>query len=255
MIKDVIIAIPVYQPELIEQEKRNLENNIAKLSDYDICFVCPSALDMTYYQSAYPEAQIQRFENFFFEGLQGYNKLMLSPEFYSAFVEYRYVCICQTDVWILRDGDCLNTFLEQGYDYYGAPWFPPHRIYPFSDKLTWRARWNLFWVRKKVHVGNGGLSLRKVQSILAALEKNAKLLQRWKIYEDYFYAYIGEYVDSSFHVAPVDVAKKFALETDSRRLVMDEKIIPVGLHAPHKWFAEVYTLDMSRLTEDGKCEN
>lgn len=243
MIKEVVVVIPVYQPELSGQEERNLINNTEKLSYYDICFVCPEGLDMSYYQKNVPLAQMKRFKPSFFEGLQGYNQLMLSSEFYNAFIEYQYICVCQTDVLVLRDGNCLDEFVQQGYDYYGAPWLPPHRIYPFSDKLTLKARLNLFFIRKKVHVGNGGLSLRKVQSILEVLKEHKALLRKWKIYEDYFYAYISEYVDGNFQAAPVEVAKKFALETDSKRVMMEEKINPVGLHAPHKWFPEIYSLD------------
>ncbi len=242
MIKDVIIVIPAYLPEPTEQDKKNLNKNIEKLSHYDICFACPEGLDTVYYQKNYPLAQIKRFQPFFFEGLQGYNQLMLSPIFYNAFTAYQYVCICQMDVLILKEGNCLEEFVQQGYDYYGAPWLPPHRIYPFADRLTLKARLNLFFVRKKVHVGNGGLSLRKVQSILDVLERHETLLRKWKIYEDYFYAYISEYVDNRFQTAPVDVAKRFALETDSKRVMTEEKVIPVGLHAPHKWFPEIYSL-------------
>ncbi len=249
MMKDVVVVIPVYLPEPSEQEKINLHNNIEKLSAYDICFVCPIELDMTFYNQHYPMVQIRRFCASFFKGLQGYNQMMLSSEFYNAFSEYRYICICQTDVLILRDGNCLDEFMVQGYDYYGAPWFPAHRIYPFASKLTLKARLNLFLIRKEVQVGNGGFSLRKTQSVLTALSKNKELLDKWKIYEDYFFAYIGKYANCGFCVAPVDVAKRFALETDSRRIVMEERIIPVGLHAPLKYFPEIYSQNINDLLE------
>ena len=63
---------------------------IEKLSHYDICFACPEGLDTVYYQKNYPLAQIKRFQPFFFEGLQGYNQLMLSPIFYNAFTDMSF---------------------------------------------------------------------------------------------------------------------------------------------------------------------
>lgn len=50
----------------------------------------------------------------------GYNRLMLSEDLYSAFSNYEYILICQSDAYIFRDE--LKEWCEAGYDYVGAPW-------------------------------------------------------------------------------------------------------------------------------------
>src|SRR5690606_31898493 len=89
-------------------------------------------------------------------------------ELYRRFVAYEYMLICQTDVFVFRDE--LLQWCEKDYDYIGAPWIASkqHLLTKVLFQIT-----NFFKSRKKkkstahfFKVGNGGFSLRKVQTML-----------------------------------------------------------------------------------------
>jgi hypothetical protein len=64
--------------------------------------------------------QISYFPEAYFKNISGYNKLLLSPVFYSRFIDYKYICICQFDTFIFRDE--LSYWCKKSYDYIEAPW-------------------------------------------------------------------------------------------------------------------------------------
>src|SRR6185312_14561683 len=69
---------------------------------------------------------------------------------------YKYILFYELDAWVFRDE--LNYWCTKGYDYIGAPWL---------DSST----------KQIVGVGNGGFSLRKVNSSIRIF-KRMVLLQR-----------------------------------------------------------------------------
>jgi hypothetical protein len=72
----------------------------------------------------------------------------MSKQFYRRFLNYKYILIYQLDAFVFRDE--LEYWCSLDFDYIGAPWF---------DDIT------LSLSEQKLYgVGNGGLSLRKVQS-------------------------------------------------------------------------------------------
>ena len=79
----------------------------------------------------------------------GYNDLLLSKKFWSHF-DTEYVLIHQEDSLIFKDN--LKDFTK--FDYIGAAWDPKS---PDAEAL------------QHMHVGNGGLSLRKVSVMLRAI--------------------------------------------------------------------------------------
>jgi hypothetical protein len=76
---------------------------------------------------------------------------MLKKEFYRAFAEYEYILIYQLDCLVFASN--LEEWCRKGWDYVGAPWL--------ADTKNPRKGFS--------GVGNGGLSLRRVQSALGAL--------------------------------------------------------------------------------------
>lgn len=78
-----------------------------------------------------------------------YNRLLLSRRFYEWFASYDYILIYQLDC-LAFSGDILP-WCDQGWDYVGAPWFQDYGNDPTEGFFG---------------VGNGGFSLRKVQSHL-----------------------------------------------------------------------------------------
>lgn len=86
-----------------------------------------------------------------FKEHSGYNRLLLKKEFYRAFAEYEYILIYQLDCLVFASN--LEEWCRKGWDYVGAPW-----LRETEDPTKGFSA-----------VGNGGLSLRRVQSALAVL--------------------------------------------------------------------------------------
>lgn len=162
----VKIIVPIYKTELNEFEKMSLKRNDQILQAYPRVFIKPQSLDITIIQKEFPEFSVENFQDNFFTSIQSYNRLMMSPELYKRFNDSQYILICQLDAFIFRDE--LTEWCKKDYDYIGAPW-----IIPFSYYLP-IVRQYRNWIRqpgiqiRDNKIGNGGLSLRKVDSHLKA---------------------------------------------------------------------------------------
>ena len=120
--KQAIIVIPVYTTQLTVSEHAALRQCFDILSSYPKCFVKPESLDITSLVRDYPANHIVPFPDTYFKGIAGYNRLMMSPEFYETFAQWEYILIYQTDAWVFSDR--LSEWCSKGYDYIGAPWIP-----------------------------------------------------------------------------------------------------------------------------------
>ena len=149
----VCVIIPIYKTRLTSDEELSFHQTLRILGHHSISLACPTALDIGYYTNIANEIGIrlgtERFPDSYFQGISGYNRLLLSALFYERFATFSYILICQTDAYVFRDE--LNDWCEKGYDYIGAP-----LIGNFND--------NTFSTRMRV--GNGGFSLRNVQTII-----------------------------------------------------------------------------------------
>ena len=161
----------------------------------------------------------------------------MTQKFYQAFQDYRYILVVQTDVWIIQNDHELKKFINSGYDYIGAPWKQGILAYAYTIKGI--AHFPKFVSRpQKLYVGNGGLSLRKVDNHLKLLKKYWLQGRLWsKVGEDIFFSYYGQR-DSEFVVAPVEIAETFSLETSARE-DMQAGMIPFGVHAWEKYYPEI----------------
>src|SRR5690606_20423643 len=110
------------------------------------------------------EYNIFRFDNAFFSSIDGYNQLMLTPDFYKTFLDFEFILICQTDAYVFKND--LDFWLDKGFDYIGAPWLDSKNKF-FNHQ--WRFAFNqvkkIFGSKEKRYthinkVGNGGFSLR-----------------------------------------------------------------------------------------------
>lgn len=181
-VEDIVVTIPVYKETLSKFEEISLRQVCKILKAYSITIVCPSGLNVDEYKKIIGECSIEaKFEFFdeqFFDGIEGYNKLMLSTEFYGRFTDYKYLLVYQLDCYVFNDE--LLLWANKGYDYIGAPWiFNDYRTWSFSQKIRYSAKRiiarytnapnNITTTYYKV--GNGGFSLRKVESSLRILDK------------------------------------------------------------------------------------
>lgn len=180
----VKIIIPLYKNSLSEDEWISLDRCFHVLNRYDICFAVPEDMDMAPIEKRSGKRTVYRFEKSYFEGLTGYNRLMLSPEFYEAFLDTKYILIYQTDVFVFRDE--LEQWCNHNFDYIGAPWIPKRKY----------ARWyyHLFFNLKKGYnrlfkasdytelfykVGNGGFSLRKVEAFYKIAKNDREIIEKY----------------------------------------------------------------------------
>lgn len=212
--RQVAVLIPIYKKQLTDLENISLVQAIRILSAYDIYFFMPKSLSI---DNSY-EVQIQRFPDHYFNSICSYNCLMLSVEFYERFIDYEYILIYQLDAFVFSDK--LQIFCCMGYDYIGAPWIDGSFYYKDSQHMIW-------------YVGNGGLSLRRVDSFIKILKQCQNMLVNNKIAEDQFFSMMES---NSFHVAPIHIALEFSFEMNVKECYeKNSSRLPFGCHAWYRF--------------------
>lgn len=175
-VKDVVVVIPIYLPTLSATEEVALKQCLKVLSRYDIVIVKPQGLDIANIASVYNLSCVVDFPDRCFSSLRAYNKLVLTESFYDSFKEYSYMLIYQLDAYVFKDE--LLFWINQGYDYIGAPWIPwkTEKYLSAQKRFSLSVRRN-FWKivdRRKMYlekyhyyqVGNGGLTLRRIDKMI-----------------------------------------------------------------------------------------
>ena len=252
----VAVVIPIYLKSPKSDEKSSLLQTKKILGKYPIILACPDSLDVSEYQFLTDKAE--RFDDKNFTSVKAYSSLCLDVNFYRRFEEYDYILICQTDGWVFRDE--LEEWCEKGYDYIGAPWFEGFDGADSNSKML-------------TEVGNGGMSLRKVQSHIKLFEnpfvihsfsdisqENHKkkmisniinfpvnlitfLLQAvvparflTKLNEDFYIAKYGKKIVKGFKTPTPEIAMKFAFENMPEKLYeMNDRNLPFMCHAFKKY--------------------
>ncbi len=147
------VIIPIYKEALSELEQLSLSRCVSILGQYPIVFFGPRSLNAGMYLRIALGASKRDFDDRYFSSIESYNTLLLSTEFYSAFLDCDWVLIHQLDAFVFYDG--LREWCSRPYDYVGAPW--------------WDEKESSLW-----GVGNGGFSLRNVQASLDVLSSSSK---------------------------------------------------------------------------------
>lgn len=237
----VVIVVPRYTATLKDDERISLMHLHHFLGEFDTYFVSPQSLAIEN-----PELPILRFNDRFFSGLPGYNRLMLSEAFYRTFEAWEYILIYQLDCLVFSDQ--LMQWCARGYDYIGSPWLnsPQEPEKGFS------------------RVGNGGFSLRRVPAFLKVLENSGNLKQvidnalrlgkqknsplqrslwwwllklyqqpvRFKHNEDGFWSDFADKHDPEYLRPPIDVALSFGFECAPEYCFeLNNSQLPFGCHA------------------------
>jgi hypothetical protein len=130
---------------------------------------------------------------------RAYNRLLTKPSFYRNFQEAEYVLIFQTDSMLFSHSPFAITDFF-GYDYVGAPW-----------KWHWEAD-------PSKRGGNGGLSLRKVDSMIQTLEAHP-YPRAQAVNEDLYLCNLP------LSLPPTEVARRFSIESVYYPC-------PLGVHKP-----------------------
>lgn len=243
-LKLAAIVIPLYKKKPNEYEKLAYIQCTKVLWKYDILLAVPEGFDSSVYLQCADNVRIREFPSCYFEGIKGYNNLLLSVLFYERFLDYEYILIYQLDCFVFRDE--LEFWCSKNYDYIGAPWIRQNiykdwlcrtSLYP-KELVCMHAV--LFGGKLLSKVGNGGLSLRRIGNTI----KNLKLFKgtavKWRGNEDSFYSHYVKTFNPFFKIADFKEALKFSFDSDPETAYeMNGLKLPFACHgwyrndAPH----------------------
>jgi len=236
-IKEVAVIIPIYKTSLSFHETIGLKRCFEVLSGYRIYFAAPIGLSLGELGISNVSFNVESFSNDYFKSIDGYNRLMLSTEFYERFLDYRYILIHQLDAFVFSDQ--LSYWCSLNYDYIGAPWIEGDWRDKFDRSTIGKLR--KMWGKGDEYVGNGGFSLRKVKKTLSVLKFLHILAERWENYEDIFWGLAVPAFNPFFKVPDMNIALKFSFETNPRECFMKNDFkLPFGCHAWGKYDIEFW---------------
>lgn len=204
---DVAVLIPIYREFLDRLETISLDVSIPMLHRRKIYFITASNMNIDFYKQRYPDIEFKFFHDKYFQSIGNYNELLLSPFFYENFSDFEFVLILQTDGICFRDE--LDFWLEQPYDYIGAPWPDAYTLQLNIDQFT-----DVGGVLVQTKVGNGGVSLRRINKMIDLLNEFPQSLNYFlasQSSEDLYFSVLGA-VSKNFIIPNFMQAALFSLE-------------------------------------------
>ncbi len=162
--RKVAIVVPMHnRKELTCDEQISFAHLTHYLKPYDKYLVVPESLDISL-----PGCALKRFKNEYFGSVAANTQLLLSEAFYASFRDYQYILIYHLDALVFSDQ--LLPWCEMGLDYIGPPWIH------CADSP---------WV-KESRVGNGGLSLRRIDSFLKVFRSEVRWIEPEEYWQERF---------------------------------------------------------------------
>lgn len=257
--KKIGIVIHIYKAELEEYERISLTQVKRILGRYPVILTTPEGLRTDAYKEILGESLVRiiTFNRKYFNGIKGYNTIMLSREYYEAFLDFDFILFHHTDAFLFKDE--LQKWADKDYDNIGAP------VYEYDGTMH---------PGKYICTGNGGLCLRKVKTFYELsgslkiiykpkdiLENFLKYNWRGRIYRSLFYLlllttvgsrltvkfnmiklnedvlwgyYVPKYIQS-FRNAPFEEGLKFSMEFNCDKLLaLNNNELPFGCHGWNK---------------------
>jgi len=255
--KLVAVVVPMSnRAQLTHEEQISMKHLNHYLGKYDRYLIVPKSLRIKI-----PGFRIKRFKEAYFGSAAAHSKLLLSTNFYKAFKDYRFILIYHLDALVFSDQ--LKQWCNMDYDFIGSPWIKHHEA-PYHGNTVYEGK-----------VGNGGFSLRKVESFLKVLyskEYFVKPSEYWKYYtskpwyiqclnfhkkilkrftmfnnarlelsryrdnEESFWTNRAKYYYPEFNIPNVDIALRFAFECVPRYCFEKNNYnLPFGCHAWEKY--------------------
>ncbi len=249
--KRVAVVIPLYKSSLSNYEHIALKQCQNILGNHPQIIVKPNTL--IFQQGVLSSGfSIINFDDSYFKSIEDYNRLMMSAEFYEAFLNFEYILIYQLDAFVFKDE--LNYWCSQGYDYIGAPWI--RKTYDQPWFKVWRLKTRIF-IKKRLlglllqknskyaienEVGNGGFSLRRVakfhqistemaNEIIFYLSKNSHYFN-----EDVFWSVEVNRQQKKLKIPSIKIGLQFAFEIPPVKTThLNSTNLPFGCHAWHKY--------------------
>ncbi|TDD98634.1 DUF5672 family protein [Flavobacterium cellulosilyticum] len=246
MKKNVKILIPIYKSYYGELEEKSFLQCIKVLNNYEIVLVQPEGLDNSYITEKFNAINVESFPKHYFQNIEGYNELLLSPLFYGRFLDSEYILIYQLDAFVFKDE--LSEWCQKGYDYIGAPWIASLK------KTIWSKFFNMiarkFRSKNKndreqifYKVGNGGFSLRRTASHYSIVNQNQSFIldflsaEKKEIYaiEDVFWSIKAPEFNENFRIPNYKEALHFAIDRKPKiALALNNNQLPFGCHGINK---------------------
>lgn len=240
------VLIPIYKKTPNDLEILSLKQCIKVLKNHKIIFFAPKDLEYSFYKQVCQEFDcvfdIMFFDNSYFNGIIGYNKLMLSSHFYKSFLKYKFILIYQLDAFVFKDD--LEFWCNQKYDFIGAP---NHAHLNNQGEMQFLKNFSrvmrFFRVKKEIsNVGNGGFSLRNTRSCYLLVKILSAVVKKWHPNnEDGFFKYYGNIFFPFFKLPSDEEAIKFSIEVEAKStLAKLNGNVPFGCHAFEKYEWETW---------------
>jgi len=246
--KLVAVVIPFYKNNLTEFENISLAQCLKTLAAYPIIAVKPDSLDLTVVKGYEQLSVVLSFDNAFFDGIEGYNKLMLSPVFYQKFLDFEFILIHQLDAFVFKDE--LADWCKKRYDYIGAPWLKRLANPDFVKELKTilNTRYHIFFNTYENGlpsdrqfdnmVGNGGFSLRRVRKFYDLSIKLETQIEEYhkrdehQFHEDVFWSIEANRKKRRLKIPFYKKALLFSFENRLKQSMMHTSgQLPFGCHA------------------------
>lgn len=160
--QEVVILIIAHKSHLSFYEEVSLRQCFKVLGNYPIRFICPKGLDITNYLKIIPDLEVDFIDPAWQSSYRNFNRLKIEPFLYRRYQLFEYILYYELDAFVFRDE--LKDWCKKGLDFIGAPWIEQR-----NGQL------------EIVGVGNGGFSLRKVESHLKALHSFSYIFRPSKI--------------------------------------------------------------------------
>ncbi|MBV9279043.1 MAG: hypothetical protein JOZ41_03085, partial [Chloroflexi bacterium] len=234
----VAIVTPQHRFPLTADEQISLRHLREHLGRFDRYLIGPHLPPQELSDFAVPP-----FAARYFADRVGYNRLLVAERFYRAFADYEYILIYQLDCLVFSGN--LEGWCRRGWDYVGAPWFNVSSASQCAGLEHSEDPVDRFGT-----VGNGGLSLRKVEGALAVLtspelRRDDRLMREfledpWS-HEDQFWSFKAPQLVDQFRIPRPRQAMEFAFETHPRYCFQENAgRLPFGCHAWPRFDRELW---------------
>ncbi|MEO6498585.1 MAG: DUF5672 family protein [Mucilaginibacter sp.] len=242
------VVIPLYKNSLSQLELVSVQQCFKVLGGHPIIAIKPESLVLPADMSAFPFTNVISFNDDYFKGIPGYNRLMLSADFYGAFLDYEYILIHQPDAFVFKDE--LQQWCSKDIDYVGPPWIrstpKTNRVNQLKAILQYYKY--MYTGNKKTglgdfaqlenRVGNGGFSLRRVKRFHTLCTTLALQIELYNHHsghlfnEDIFWSLEVKRNGHKFNIPNYKEALKFAFEiAPERARLLNNGQLPFGCHA------------------------
>ena len=202
-----VAVVPIISPHPTVIE---IERLTVSLSNWPwrVVFMAANDIDFSSYLKIRPDAETLELSPRWFKSKQTYSDLLLRPWFYKEFSDADFMLILQLDALLVAP---INFEPMENFDYAGAPWIPTIRLSwnPITRHL---GPGSGFYESRRLFVGNGGLSLRRVEAFFRVSRFLPKV--RTAVNEDLIYSFFGP--KRGLRILPLHECSTLFMETGAR---------------------------------------